>query len=312
MINIEPPKKIKKYLKKFKILVLIKRIIFKSFNFDGYSHINESYFRRRIKKISPSNLTSLSFEDGLLLPDGKNYLIKIKPGSLIETTIFTKGAWEEHIQNLIKLYLGKENQIMIDVGANVGSISIPLAKEFQMNHFYLFEPHPDIFKTLNSNIRINKLNNIHPKQFAISHSQKKTINFYAQKNSTNMGLSSIKLNKYIKNFSLIKVKTTKLDDFFAQIKKNIAIIKIDTQGSESIVLESARNLIKKNRPIIIFEYEDNNFETINERIAEKEKLNHFFKLMGYGLYSIIENEKFLTKIAKLIDYNGDILAIPES
>ena len=127
-----------------------------------------------------------------------------------------------------------------------------------------------------------------------------------------MGLSSIKLNKYIKNFSLIKVKTTKLDDFFAQIKKNIAIIKIDTQGSESIVLESARNLIKKNRPIIIFEYEDNNFETINERIAEKEKLNHFFKLMGYGLYSIIENEKFLPKIAKLIDYNGDILAIPES
>jgi hypothetical protein len=53
----------------------------------------------------------------------------------------------------------------------------------------------------------------------------------------------------ISNFQ--KVKIIKLDDF---IKEKIDLIKIDTQGWEPEVIEGAKKIIEKNKPIIFMEY----------------------------------------------------------
>jgi FkbM family methyltransferase len=51
----------------------------------------------------------------------------------------------------------------------------------------------------------------------------------------------------------IEVDMIRLDDYFHDLKDNIALIKMDVQGSEPLVLDGVKNLIKKVK-VIIFEY----------------------------------------------------------
>ena len=71
-----------------------------------------------------------------------------------------------------------------------------------------------------------------------------------------------RLNKFLKfdykkiiTFKENTVESKKLDFF----KFNTSFIKIDTEGYEYNVIKGAEKTIKKNNPLIIIEYNDNNY-----------------------------------------------------
>ena len=55
-----------------------------------------------------------------------------------------------------------------------------------------------------------------------------------------------------------KVKIIKLDDYLEDIK--VDLMKIDTQGWEPEVIEGAKELIKKNKPVMFLEYSPASYE----------------------------------------------------
>ena len=58
---------------------------------------------------------------------------------------------------------------MIDVGANIGSITIPSLKENFFENALVFEPNPESLRLLKSNILINNLENkVNIKELALS------------------------------------------------------------------------------------------------------------------------------------------------
>ena len=300
----------KHFLKRFKFLVNVKRVLFSllQLNRQPYAFKGISYFKKL--NASNPNLVSLDFSDSLVVGNfkGINYFLKYRNKGLIETRIYVNGNWEFHILDLISSFLTDEEGIMVDVGSNIGAISIPLAKKHCNINFLLFEPHPEIYKILCNNLSINKLNNVNAHNKAVSDKSGSILPFYAQINSNNMGLSSFNLNPDISEYEIVEVSCVGLDDFVEKETKRIKVLKVDTQGSELSVLYSATRVLKNDRPVVFFEFESEYHSSELEGSA----LVSFFQELDYSLYSIQNGLNFLTKVNFKGYYNGDVIALPNN
>tara|TARA_Y100001936_G_scaffold55005_1_gene53852 strand:+ start:604 stop:1530 length:927 start_codon:yes stop_codon:yes gene_type:complete len=295
-----------------KIQLLLQRKMYPFFHNKHPLFRNNGYLLKLFKeKALAYNINALNFEDGVALGSfqGKDYLIYCRPGNLIETTILLDKIWEEHLAKIMSVYLNGSNGVMIDVGANIGANTLPLAAKHPQIRFHCYEPHPEIFDRLKNNIKLNNFNNVEPVKSAVSNSTEKTLKFYAQKSADNMGKSSLKLNTDIIEHDEIKVPIISIDETFVDSSDPVLLIKIDTQGTELEVLQSAEKTIEKFRPAILFELEDRYFLN-NERDVAKRRLKEFFEELDYSLLNSTNGISYLPKVDITKNYHGDILAIP--
>jgi len=188
--------------------------------------------------------------------DGFEYKYNLIDSHLLHppTRVTANGKiWEKKLYNLYKTLLN-ENDVVIDIGAYIGTHTLPLS------HFskkvYAFEGNDDIFSFLNKNIETNNITNITPFNVVLSNSNN-LLKFYER----NTGTSRVS-NKLIKgNCKVVEPKI--LDDLIPNDEK-IKLIKIDVEGHEFEVLEGAKNIIEKSRPIILIEVFKKNLNKLNE------------------------------------------------
>lgn len=124
-----------------------------------------------------------------------------------------------------------------------------------------------------------------------------------------MGRSSLKPNPDIKEHEEITVLAMAIDDKFADGSSPVLLIKVDTQGTELEVLQSAEKTIKKFRPMILFELEDRYFSD-SERASAKKTLKKFFDSLDYSLANVSKGLDYYPQADITKNYHGDILATP--
>lgn len=303
-----------RFLRDFRLPRRLRRLLWRLYNLRKRRrvHHDPAYFDTLLATFSRQNLPSLDATHGLVRGhfQGVPYLLKMTPGRYIESSIFLHGTWSAHLMELMASYLDGAGLAMLDVGANVGATSIPLAKRFPETHFYLFEPHPAVFSDLAGNCGINRLANVTPVNAAVSDRVDLRLAFYAQRGGRNMGLSSLKPNPDIKEYDVIEVTGVRIDDYLRHAAQRIAVIKIDTQGSELDVLKSATETISTHRPVIFFEFESEYFpDPEDERRVRAETLA-FFDKHGYALYGLLPDSAYLPAVTLQGYFHGDILAVP--
>jgi FkbM family methyltransferase len=132
----------------------------------------------------------------------------------------------------------KNCRVFIDVGANIGGYSIRAAKYCKV---YAIEPLPRNYKILKIN---EKLNNVKINSFNIAAGKErgKIKLYYTQ---GNWGFPSI---KYKQNY-FIEVEMKPLDEIINE--ESIDLMKIDVEGAEDLVLEGARDCLKRTKIVII-------------------------------------------------------------
>jgi len=293
-------------------LLKIKRIAYPFFHNTHLIFRDKNYFLNLfLEKAKYYNIRAIDFSEGLITGNfkGRSYLMNFRPGDLIETHIYIDGHWEKSLAELMSQVLSRSSGIMLDIGANIGASTIPLAICYNNIEFYCYDPHPEIFRRLKSNIKLNRLDNVHAVNCAISNSKKESLTFYAQIESSNMGLSSLKLNSDIEKYDKITTPVKSIDELFKKSSESVSVIKIDTQGSELEVLKSGEQIIKRDRPVIFFEFEDEYYSD-KDRDESKRFLVNFFKEMNYSLFNITKDFNYYPKIDITQKYNGDILAMP--
>lgn len=164
------------------------------------------------------------------------------------------------------------SKTIIDIGANWGFLTLVFAKTlaFPNGKVFSFEPHPTIFKYLSLAVKKNNLNKIiSPFQLVVGNKTSDIILNIFPTTSNALG-NSIKK---------IKIGQITLDDFFIN-ERTIDLIKIDVDGYELAVLEGAREIIKKHRPICIV-------ETNGEK-----QIIQYFNDLNYLIYDVNLNRDY--------------------
>ena len=145
-------------------------------------------------------------------------------------------------------YFTNKNLNSLDIGAYKGVYTYFISK--YSKKVYAFEPNPKSYKILKKTVGKNV------KVFPYALSDQSTSDFLkipkGKKGYSNQGgsLRNIKLDK---NFGKVRVETKKIDDLKL---KNIGFIKIDAEGVELKVLNGAKELIKKYKPVLLIEIEE--------------------------------------------------------
>lgn len=229
---------------------MMKKAIRKFFNKFNYD-ISKLYYNGSDKfKIT-------SKENGLNLyktPTGKYYLPSFLKKDLVLNTITRGLVYDEEIIELSKKYISS-NTSFLDVGANYGQMSILLSKHIESignGKVYAFEAEPFVGETLKKNIEINNCKNVeiilgavHFKsgdKLIFPEPDFKRFDSYGSYGITPLATSGR------------TVETITIDNL--EIKEKISFIKIDIQGSDLFALQGAKQTILKNKPVIIFEFEE--------------------------------------------------------
>jgi FkbM family methyltransferase len=136
--------------------------------------------------------------------------------------------------------------LAIDVGANIGSYTLPLARRFEK--VIAFEPSSVHCKLLRMNVAINGLRNISIYEVALS-DVNDTVPLYIRRG----GATSLNGSHYGLGFeSVVSVKAARLDDFSSRFE-GLDFVKLDAEGFELQILRGAEKLFSTQRPVIAVE-----------------------------------------------------------
>lgn len=167
----------------------------------------------------------------------------------------------------------RKNDVVVEVGANIGTHTIGLANTVgPQGSIVAIEAQPAIFRILCANIALNGLNNISAYGLGCG-AEKTTMTApaidYSTKETHNSG--GVSLNK---STSGISVPIIPLDELLSNLSA-LRLLKIDVEGMEKEVLHGAKNLISMHRPILYVE---------NDRVENSQALIEWILAAGYRLW----------------------------
>jgi FkbM family methyltransferase len=223
-----------------------------------------------------------------LATDGDLNYALFKHNDIVSNAV-RSGGYEVELQELSNNILVQHTDgIVIDVGANLGSYVIPLAKRNAHLQFEAFEPQRIVYYQLCANTFLNRLSNVYTHNVGLSNEQRVTsyvLPNYAEE--TNIGAFSIDFDTRLKGYEVKSEGVTEriiiipLDSM--QYEK-VRLIKIDVEGHELQVLQGAEHTLRENNypPII--------FEAWTRKFAEKRQaVFAHLESLGYEITQIGQN-----------------------
>lgn len=234
---------------------------------------------------------------------GRPLLQKVND-SILEFSLCSKGynnccdanrTGELKFIKLISTYIQPQKDIIIDIGAHQGDYCSKMREIFGDDvNIIAFEPEPNSYKKLRE--KFQGIQNIELINIAISN-RVGSAEFYFDEigSQTATLLKDAKELEYINNSNSITVDTTTLDSYFKNENhdnKNIAFIKIDTEGFEYEAIEGGIKTIKSNRvKAIQFEYnqhymfKNNTIFKFTQLLSEDYDL---FRILPYGKINLVK------------------------
>ncbi|HEY9113716.1 MAG TPA: FkbM family methyltransferase [Bacteroidales bacterium] len=250
-----------------------------------------------INKLASKNLSiPPSGSHKYQISNNQTIIIDSNQTSYLTKVIYWKGLNSFEYTSLFLDFI-KQFEGFIDIGANIGYYSILAAKSNNKIQIYAFEPAFGPFHYLDKNIKLNKLNNrVNYFQLALS-DKSGVVDFYEfynpkyKKVKYNLGgTSSLNTDSQNKLLTKTTIEALTLDEFVSKNEiKVVDLIKIDTEGSEDLILSHATETLSKFRPIVIC-------ETLFDKIEPQ--LENLFSQLDYKFYNHSENE--LTPVDTII------------
>lgn len=137
----------------------------------------------------------------------------------------------------------------IDIGCHEGEILDYFLKFAPCGQHYAFEPLPHLYKNLK--VKYTKRAHVYP--HALSDKEGTTTFQYVKSNPAYSGIKKRKYDRPSEEVIEITVDQTKLDEMIPEDIR-IDLIKIDVEGGEYLVLSGSDRILKKDKPLLIFEH----------------------------------------------------------
>ncbi|MCE9583496.1 MAG: FkbM family methyltransferase [Planctomycetes bacterium] len=231
----------------------------------------------------------------------------------IDFALYLTGSFQSHVAKS-GLKALPQNSVVLDVGANVGSMTLAFAKRFPKGRVFAFEPtHPGMAR-LAENLALNPelAARVTPVQA-----------FVSDRSAKRHGLTACSSWKLDGSAGAVHplhggsegaadgVPAVSIDDWCReQGVKRVDLVKIDTDGHELAVLRGARATLKKFRPALIFEI---GLYLLEERGVRVEEYFDFLEPLGYACVSCKSGREVTRETAAReipTRSTTDLLAIP--
>lgn len=149
-----------------------------------------------------------------------------------------------------------EGDLLIDVGANIGTISIPALKRGLFDRAVAIEPEPFNYSLLTCNIHMNGLaGRMTAHHLALGARAGEELSF--ELSDTNYGDHRIRMSscqggtRGEAQRKVIRVKSEPFDEVVGPIDPARTLIWMDTQGFEGYVLQGARQALQQRPPLVV-------------------------------------------------------------
>lgn len=210
----------------------------------------------------------------------------------VSFSLFTNGLFEKEVTDFInKKIAGKK--CFLDIGANIGSISIPVVNKNLKIETHCIEASPRVFSYLKYNKEANNLSNMNVYNIAITDHNIDAISFYSPEEGFGRGsLSAV----FTQEAEIVKGVT--LDNFLDMNKiTKPDFIKIDIEGYEKQAFIGGKNLLSpKDAPDILFEFCDWAEELAGNKKGDAQRI-----LLEYGYKLLILEENKLRPLTEIME-----------
>ena len=242
-----------------------------------------------------------------LQPGPKTYAHKLKKFDLPSDGIIEYAQWlhphetekeitQQSVNDLRKFL--SPGDVAIDIGAHTGDSTVPIALAVgKTGCVFALEPNRYVFPVLKKNAELNAATtNIIPLMFAATPEDAEMEFQYSDSGYCNGGRFE-GISKWLHGHAFkLAVQGRNLQSFlkemYPQLVPKIRYIKIDTEGYESVVLQSLASLITECKPFMKVE--------VYRKLDDPQRRALYRSIAGYG-YAI-------HKIAEDGGYFGEILA----
>jgi FkbM family methyltransferase len=253
--------------------------IYRSFPlFKGKLRLGKLLFKKLINKNEPVEFTA------------KNNIFYKIPNTKenLGTELLINGIYEDDIIDFLKNII-HDGDIYFDIGANIGSIGLPIIKKRANVKYYGFEASPTTFEYLKINLHKNKVKNYKLFNTLIHSDDNQLMKFYITDLYGKSSLFPTYSNQYV------IVNSTTIDTFCEKEHlSRINVMKVDVQGFELNVFQGMKQLLlNKKVDNILFEFEDWAEEQACQQIGAAQS---FLIDLNYELYDL--SGKKLKKILK--------------
>ena len=234
--------------------------------FLGRKRRDQSYIVQKLRYItnyfSPSfSLFSFLYKAIRFLRLGNPRLLKINVPKynykaycpINKHDFFNMTAREDEV---IEQFNAKDGDIVVDIGAHIGRYTIINSKRVGENGKVIaIEAHPDNFEILNRNIKLNKLTNVIPLNYAVYSKQTKLKLYLPVEEPGFTIYNTIMVNRTASEEKFTEVNANTLDNILLQQNgishADINWIKIDVEGAEFEVLKGAHNILSNSKDIAL-------------------------------------------------------------
>jgi len=161
------------------------------------------------------------------------------------------GSHEPAVQRALLTYL-RPGMVFYDLGANTGLFTLIGARCVGMEgKVHAFEPDPEVCQRLRDNVLRNSYSNVVVVQSAIG-SRKGLADFVRVDPSVSPDRGLGRLGTASNGAETIRVRSISLDEYVKRAPPP-DVLKCDVEGAERDVLDGARSLVERTRPIIVCE-----------------------------------------------------------
>jgi FkbM family methyltransferase len=211
-------------------------------------------------------------------------------GIAISSLLFWNGldGYEPQTSKTLRFFFERA-AIFVDVGANYGYYSILGGLWNSALRVVSFEPVPEIYKALNRNVLLNRLQQrVAAFNLALSDRSGKATFFLPQGESKDCEATGTLVSdswQSRKQSPSFEVETARFDDFERLHPMKVDVVKIDVEDFEYGVLLGMQEVISRDRPFIVCE--------VLPREHRNQKTKEILESLGYTPYWITPSGSYV-------------------
>jgi FkbM family methyltransferase len=194
--------------------------------------------------------------------------------------------------------------VILDVGANIGTASIIASNINPRAEIHAFEPHPWTYRCASDIQKLNHISNVHFHNIGFGEKSGR-VRLY-EVNENNAGMNRVITGE--QDFPYIEIEIRTMDEFVeSQNFSSLDFVKIDVEGFEYSVLKGGAKSLRKYMPVLYIELDDNNLRDCKKSAKEVVDLIRSF---GYNSISRADTGNIIGENESFNNCHYDIIARP--